>query len=31
MDHDLEKAKKLKLILSAFDQLSRLKINFDII
>ena len=28
MDHDLEKARNLKLILSAFKQLSRLKINF---
>src|SRR6266498_2893825 len=28
MDHDLEKAKNLKLILSAFEQLSGLKINF---
>jgi hypothetical protein len=30
MDHDLEKDNNLKLILYAFDQLSRLKINFDI-
>ena len=28
MDHDLEKATNLKLILSAFEQLSGLKINF---
>ena len=28
MDHDLEKAMNLKLILSAFEQLSKLKINF---
>ena len=28
MDHDLEKARNLKLILSAFEQLSDLKINF---
>jgi hypothetical protein len=28
MEHDLEKAKDLKLILSAFEQLSGLKINF---
>jgi len=28
MDHDLEKAKNLKLILSAFEQLLGLKINF---
>jgi hypothetical protein len=28
MEHDLEKAKNLKLILSAFEQLSSLKINF---
>jgi hypothetical protein len=28
MKHDLEKAKNLKLILSAFEQLSGLKINF---
>ena len=28
MDHDLEKARNLKLILSAFEQLSGLKINF---
>ena len=28
MEHDLEKAKNLKLILSAFEQLSGLKINF---
>jgi hypothetical protein len=28
MDHDLQKAKNLKLILSAFEQLSGLKINF---
>jgi retron-type reverse transcriptase len=28
MDHDIEKAKNLKLILSAFEQLSELKINF---
>jgi hypothetical protein len=28
MEHDLEKAQNLKLILSAFEQLSRLKINF---
>jgi len=28
MDHDLEKAKNLKLILSAFEQLSGLNINF---
>jgi hypothetical protein len=28
MDHDIEKAKNLKLILSAFEQLSGLKINF---
>src|SRR3954465_3327368 len=27
MEHDLEKAKNLKLILSAFEQISRLKIN----
>jgi hypothetical protein len=29
MEHDLEKAHNLKLILSAFEQLSRLKINFN--
>ena len=28
MDHDLEKARNMKLILSAFEQLSGLKINF---
>jgi hypothetical protein len=28
MEHDLEKAKNLKLILLAFEQLSGLKINF---
>jgi hypothetical protein len=28
MDNDLEKAKNLKLLLSAFEQLFRLKINF---
>ena len=28
MDHDLEKARNLKLILSTFEQLSGLKINF---
>ena len=28
MEHDFEKAKNLKLILSAFEQLSGLKINF---
>jgi hypothetical protein len=28
MEHDLEKAQNLKLILSAFEQLSRLKLNF---
>ena len=28
MDHDLEKARNLKLILSAFEQLSGIKINF---
>ena len=28
MEHDLEKAKNVKLILSAFEQLSGLKINF---
>jgi hypothetical protein len=28
MEHDLEKAQNLKLILSAFEQLSGLKINF---
>jgi hypothetical protein len=28
MEHDLKKAKNLKLILSAFEQLSGLKINF---
>jgi hypothetical protein len=28
MEHDLEKAQNLKLILYAFEQLSRLKINF---
>jgi hypothetical protein len=28
MEHDLEKAKNLKLILSAFEHLSGLKINF---
>ena len=28
MEHDIEKAKNLKLILSAFEQLSGLKINF---
>jgi hypothetical protein len=28
MEHDLEKATNLKLILSAFEQLSDLKINF---
>ena len=28
MDHDLEKATNLKLIISAFEQLSGLKINF---
>jgi hypothetical protein len=28
MEHDLEKAKNLKLVLSAFEQLSGLKINF---
>jgi hypothetical protein len=29
MEHDLEKARNLKLILLAFEQLSGLKINFD--
>jgi hypothetical protein len=28
LDHDLEQAKNLKLLLCAFDQLSRLEINF---
>jgi retron-type reverse transcriptase len=28
LDHDLERAKNLKLLLCAFEQLSRLKINF---
>jgi hypothetical protein len=28
MDHDIEKARNLKLILSVFEQLSGLKINF---
>ena len=28
MEHDIEKVKNLKLILSAFEQLSGLKINF---
>jgi hypothetical protein len=28
MNHDLDKARKLKLILSAFEQFSGLKINF---
>ena len=28
MEHDIEKARNLKLILSAFEQLSGLKINF---
>ena len=28
MDHDLEQAKNMKLILSVFEQLSGLKINF---
>ena len=28
MDHDMEKARNLKLILSAFEQLSGLKINY---
>lgn len=28
MDHDLDKARILKLLLCAFEQLSRLKINF---
>jgi hypothetical protein len=28
MEHDLEKAQNLKIILSAFEQLSGLKINF---
>jgi hypothetical protein len=28
MEHDIEKAQNLKLILSAFEQLSGLKINF---
>jgi hypothetical protein len=28
MEHDLEKARNLKLILAAFEQLSCLKINF---
>jgi hypothetical protein len=28
MEHDLEKAQNLKLILSAFEELSGLKINF---
>jgi hypothetical protein len=28
MDHDLEKARNMKLILSTFEQLSGLKINF---
>ena len=28
MEHDLEHAKELKLVLSAFEQLSGLKINF---
>jgi hypothetical protein len=28
MEHDLERAQNLKLILSAFEQLSGLKINF---
>jgi hypothetical protein len=30
MEHDLEKAKNLKLILSAFEQLFGLKINFRV-
>jgi hypothetical protein len=29
MEHDLEKARNLKLVLSVFEQLSGLKINFD--
>jgi hypothetical protein len=29
MEHDLEKARHLKLILAAFEQLSSLMINFD--
>ena len=29
MDNDLEKAKNMKLLLCAFEQLSGLKINFD--
>jgi hypothetical protein len=28
MEHDIKKARNLKLILAAFEQLSRLKINF---
>jgi hypothetical protein len=28
MEHDIEKARNLKLILAAFEQLSGLKINF---
>jgi hypothetical protein len=28
MDNDLERAKNMKLLLCAFEQLSRLKINF---
>jgi hypothetical protein len=28
MDHDLEKARNMKLLLTAFEQLSGLKINF---
>jgi hypothetical protein len=28
MEHDIDKAKKMKLLLSAFEQLSSLKINF---
>jgi len=28
MDHDLEKAQNMQLLLSAFEQVSRLKINF---
>jgi hypothetical protein len=28
MEHDLEKARNMKLLLSAFEQMSSLKINF---
>lgn len=29
MDHDIEKANNMKLLLTAFEQLSELKINLD--